>query len=164
MGRKKSRWASTVSFGSPWVPWGPASAKKEKKRMVLSALDLDMTPSVIRLENVPLGKSVSLKEFKNILFKVTNRGNDRVKLKLTSVRTDNTQKENGWDIPDPDWVKIKTPHMKIKPDQIKGTDFTLTIPDRPENKGKKFLFLIQAEMDGYDFPLSVSSRVFVTTE
>jgi hypothetical protein len=54
--------------------------------------------------------------------------------------------------------------MKIKPDQIKGTDFTLTIPDVPENKGKKFLFLIQAEMDGYDFPLSVSSRVFVITE
>jgi hypothetical protein len=143
---------------------GPSSAKKEKNRMVLSALDLDMTPSVHRLENVPLGKTVSLKELKNILLKVTNRGNDPIKLMLTSVRTDNTQKETGWDVPDPAWLKISSPHMKIKPDQIKGTDFTLTIPDVPENKGKKFLFLIQAEMDGYDFPLSVSSRVFVITE
>lgn len=143
---------------------GPASAKKEKKRIVLSALDLDMTPSVIRLDNIPLGKSVSLKEMKNVLLKMTNRGNEQVKLKLTSVRTDNTQKENGWEIPNPKWLKIKAPHMKMKPDQIKGTDFMLNIPDVPENKGKKFLFLIQAEMDGYDFPLVVSTRVFVTTE
>jgi hypothetical protein len=143
---------------------GPASAKKEKKRMVLSALDLDMTPPTHRLENVPLGKTVSLKELKNVLLKVTNRGNDPVKLMLTSVRTDNTQKETGWDIPNPAWLKIASPHMKIKPDQIKGTDFSLNIPDVPENKGKKFLFLIQAEMDGYDFPLSVSSRVYVITQ
>jgi hypothetical protein len=143
---------------------GPASAKREKKRLVLNALDLNMTPPVIRLENVPLGKSVGLKELKNILLKVTNRGNDPVKLKLASVRTDNTQKENGWDIPDPEWLKIKTPRMKIKTDQIKGTDLILNIPNVPENQGKKFLFLIQAEMDGYDFPLSVSSRIFVTTE
>lgn len=143
---------------------GPASAKKEKKRMVLSALDLNMTPPVIRMEAVPLGKNVSLKEMKNYLLKVTNRGNDRVKLKLTSVRTDNTQKETGWEIPDPLWLKIKSPRMKIGTDQIKGTDFTLNIPNAPENKGKKFLFLIQGEMDGYDFPLSVSARIFVTTE
>ncbi len=83
---------------------------------------------------------------------------------MASVRTDNTQKENGWDIPDPEWLKIKTPRMKIKTDQIKGTDLILNIPNVPENQGKKFLFLIQAEMDGYDFPLSVSSRIFVTTE
>jgi hypothetical protein len=143
---------------------GPASTKKEKKRMVLNALDLDMTPSVQRLENVPLGKTVSLKELKNVLLKVTNRGNDPIRLKLASVRTDNTQKETGWEIPNPDWLKISTVRMKIKPDQIKGTDLTLSIPDVPENKGKKFLFLIQAEMDGYDFPLSVSSRVYVITQ
>ncbi|MBK8575545.1 MAG: hypothetical protein IPN90_07680 [Elusimicrobia bacterium] len=143
---------------------GPSSAKKEKKRMVLGALDLALTPTVNRLENVPLGKPVTLKGMKNILLKVTNRGNDPVKLKLTSVRTDNTQKETGWDVPDPAWLNITSPRMKIKPDQIKGTDLTLTIPDIPENKGKKFLFLIQAEMDGYDFPLSIFSRVFVTTE
>ncbi len=142
---------------------GPSSAKKEKKRLVLSALDLDMTPPTQRLDNVPLGKSVSLKEMKNVLLKVTNRGNDPVKLMLTSVRTDNTQKETGWDIPHPEWLTIASPHMKIKPDQIKGTDVKINIPDVPENKGKKFLFLIQAEMDGYDFPLSVSSRLYVTT-
>lgn len=143
---------------------GPSSAKKEKKRLVLSALDLDMTPPTQRLDNVPLGKSVSLKEMKNVLLKVTNRGNDPVKLMLTSVRTDNTQKETGWNIPDPSWCTIASPRMKIKPDQIKGTDLLLNIPDVPENKGKKFLFLIQAEMDGYDFPLSVSSRLYVTTQ
>ncbi|MBL8022879.1 MAG: hypothetical protein JNK54_01160 [Elusimicrobia bacterium] len=143
---------------------GPQSAKKEKKRVVLGALDLDITPPVIRLDQVPLGKTIALKDLKGVQLKLTNRGNEQVKLKLKSVKLENNQREAGWDTPDPSWLKFKPSVMKIKPDQVKATDVTITLPDIPENRGKKFLFLIQAEMAGMDFPLDVYSRVFVTTE
>lgn len=143
---------------------GPENAKKDKRRTVLGKLDLDLTPSSVRLENVPLGKTVDVKELKNVVFKVTNRGADPVKLKLTSVRPNNSQKEEGWALPDPTWMSISPSTLKIKPDQIKGTRVALTIPDVPENRGKKFMFLIESEMDGMNFPLGFYSRLFVTTE
>jgi hypothetical protein len=143
---------------------GPQSAKKEKKRVVLGALDLDITPPVIRLEKVPLGQSLAVKDLKGIQLKLTNRGNDKVKLKLKSAKMENNQREAGWDTPDPTWLTIKPSVVKIKPDQVKATNVTLTIPDTPENKGRKFMFLIQAELAGMDFPLDIYSRVFVTTE
>lgn len=143
---------------------GPENAKKDKRRTVLAKLDLDLTPSSVRLENVPLGKTVDVKELKNVVFKVTNRGADPVKLKLTSVRPNNSQKEEGWALPDPTWMTLSPSTLKIKPDQIKGTRVTLNIPDVPENRGKKFMFLIESEMDGMNFPLGFYSRVFVTTE
>lgn len=143
---------------------GPANAKKEKRRRTLGKMDLDLTPSTVRCESVALGQPVSLKALKGVVFKVTNRGNDPVQLKLTSVRPNNSQKEEGWSLPDPTWLTLKSSVLKIKPDQIKGTEATLLIPDVPENRGKKFMFLIESELDGMNFPLGFYSRVFVTTE
>ncbi len=143
---------------------GPLALKKEKDRQALATLDLDMTPPTLRLDKVPLGQKIDVKAFKGVGLKVTNRGNDPVKLRLLSVKALANTREPGWEAPDPSWMNVAPSVLKIKPNQIKETKLTLEIPNASENKGKKFLFLVTAELEGLGIPLQVMTRIFVTTE
>ncbi len=148
------------SVGGP----GPAALRKEKDRQTLATLDVDITPPTIRLEHVVLGRPIDIKAVKGVGVKLTNRGNDPVKLKVISVKPEANLREVGWENPDPSWLKVKPSVLKLKPNQIKETDLTLTVPDVPENKGKKFLLLVTAELAGLEIPVQIYTRVFFTTE
>ena len=144
---------------------GPAALAKEKNRKALGNLDLDLTPPNIRWEGVPLGKPLSLKSTKGTSLKVTNRGNDAVQIKLVSVKVDNNLREPGWvETPHPEWLSVKPEVIKVKPNQIKDVQLFVNIPDAPENKGKKFLFLVKAELADLGIPLQFYTRVYVQTE
>ena len=126
-------------------------------------LDLDMTPT-LRLDKVPLGKSIALDALGGTL-KITNRGDDPVKLKFASNRVIASLREPGWtDPPHPEWLSMKPAVVKVKPNQIKPVKLFLKIPDAPENRGQKFQFLITAELADLGIPLQYYTRVYVTTE
>ncbi|MBL0058655.1 MAG: hypothetical protein IPP35_06025 [Elusimicrobia bacterium] len=111
-----------------------------------------------------MGQTIDLKELKGVGVKLTNRGNELVRLRVLSVKPEANFREAGWSDPNPSWMKVEPAVLKLKPNQIKETRPTLTIPNEPENRGKKFLFLITAELEGLEIPLQVHTRVFVTTE
>lgn len=142
---------------------GPGALAKEKNRVAVGKLDLDMTPT-LRLDKVPLGKSIALDALGGTL-KITNRGDDPVKLKFASNRVIASLREPGWtDPPHPEWLSMKPAVVKVKPNQVKPVKLFLNIPDAPENHGQKFQFLITAELADLGIPLQYYSRVYVTTE
>lgn len=143
---------------------GPAALAKERDRVALSQLNLDMTPT-LRLEKVPLGRRFNIKEAAGASVKIANKGNDVVKLKLTSAKIHNNLREPGWDEPkDPGWLTIRPVSLKVKPNRIEEARLSLEIPDSPENRGRKFLFLVTGEMADLGIPLQYYTRVYVSTE
>lgn len=141
---------------------GPAALAKEKDRVALGRLDIDMTPT-LRLDNVPLGQTLAL-DARGAVLKVTNRGNDPVKLKLASAKILANLREPGWNDPRPEWLSVKPDAIKVKANQIKPTRLFLNIPDAPENRGQKFQFMITAELADLGIPLQYYTRVYVTTQ
>ena len=149
------------SIGAP----GPASLKKEKDRQTLQKLDLELNPGALRMEKVPLGRLVPFADIKGAPLKIINKGNDPVKLKLVSIKPEANLREPGWtEQLDPAWLTVKPDVLKLKGNQIREVQVFLTIPDKPENRGKKFMFLLQAEMADLGLPLQFYTRVYVSTE
>lgn len=144
---------------------GPSALSKEKNRKALGNMDLDLTPPNIRWDGVAPGKPFTLKGSKGLSLKVTNRGNEAVKLKLVSVKAENNLREAGWaEPPHPEWLKVVPEVVKVKPNQIKDVQLSLNIPDAPEHRGQKYLFLIKAELADLGVPLQFYTRVYVQTQ
>lgn len=143
---------------------GPTALAKEKDRVALGRLDLDMTPS-LRLDKVPLGRRLNIKDMAGVSVKIANKGNDGVKLKLLSAKMQNSLREPGWEEPaNPGWLTVRPGMVKVKPNRIEEARLFLEIPDTPENRGRKFLFLVTGELADLGIPLQYTTRVYVSTE
>lgn len=143
---------------------GPVALAKERDRVALGRLDLDMTPTV-RLDKVPLGRRLNIKEVAGATVKIANKGNEGVKLKLKSAKIHNNLREPGWDEPkDPAWLTVVPDNIKVKPNRIQEARLFLEIPDSPENRGRKFMFLVTGELADLGIPLQYYTRVYVSTE
>jgi hypothetical protein len=153
---------NTVRFSIGVI--GPDSLKKEAALKTLENLDLDLTPQSVKAEGVPLGRSVALKDLKAGPLKITNRGAETIRLKLSAVTVDNTLKHPDFDAADPAWLTLKPATLKVKSNRIEEAAMFLNIPNVPENRGRKFMFVVRAELEGMGLPLEVNSRVYVTTE
>lgn len=143
---------------------GPESLKKEKSLVAFQSLDLDLSPATLRLDNVPLGETLDVRKLKGTTLKVTNRGTQTVRLRFRSV-TPAINFEEGEFVPaeHPEWLTIRPENLKVKPDSVASLDLKLLIPNDPENAGRKFLFFVEAELDGVDVPLAINNRLYVTT-
>jgi len=142
---------------------GPKSLNKESALKTLSNLDLDLTPQSVKAEGVPLGRAVALKDFKAGPLKITNRGEEALRLRLKSVTVENTLKHPDYDVADPKWLTVKPEVLKVKSNHIEEAALTVKIPDVPENRGRKFMFVVRAELDKMDISLAVTSRIYVET-
>ena len=76
---------------------------------------------------------------------------------------DNNLKHPDYDAGDPKWLTVKPSTLKVKSNRIEEAALTVNIPDVPENRGRKFMFVVRAELDKMDIPLAVTSRIYVET-
>ncbi len=53
--------------------------------------------------------------------------------------------------------------MSVKSDQIVNIPLVLEIPDEPEYCGKKYVFIVKAELKETEVPLEIYSSIYVET-
>ena len=53
--------------------------------------------------------------------------------------------------------------LKVPSDSIKSANLILEIPDKPEHRGKRYVFVVQATLKEKEIPVEVYSRVYVNT-
>lgn len=143
---------------------GPDTLKKESAADTLLSLNVDLSPQTLQVMDVPLGKPVDLLKDKKLSFKLSNLGDQPFTFKLTSVPVD--QRYTGGlshtPTPNPAWLEIKTPKIQTKPNRIEDVKMVLNVPDLPENRGKKFLFVVMVELDRKDMPFQMIGKVLAT--
>ena len=112
-----------------------------------------------------LGKPVDLKAQKRASLKIINQSDDPVELKVSSVPQDpNVVPQSGYEYsPDPSWISLSPAQIKVPGNSIKEILLKANIPNRPENKGKKFMFLIQTTLSDDSLPLLYHNMVYLTT-
>ncbi len=127
--------------------------------------NISVNPAEIFLERVPLGKRIDIKrEYKKSL-KISNVNDDALRLKISCQPGEKAGlKIPGYDaVPDPSIMKISKDSLKLRENQIDELFLYLNMPDKPEYRGKKFLFIVDVEVDGELLKTRFRSRITVNT-
>lgn len=143
---------------------GPDTLKKESQADTLLSLNVDLSPQTLQVMDVPLGKPVDLLKDKKLGFKLSNLGDKPFTFKLTSVNVDSryTGGLSHEPTPNPAWLEVKTPKIQTKPNRIEDVRLVLNVPDVPENRGRKLLFVVSIELDRKDMPFQMIGKVLAT--
>jgi hypothetical protein len=146
---------------------GPVSLVKEKKRKAMMTLDFDLKPESVSVYDVPLGRAVNLKEERRSSLKLTNRADDPLKVKLVSVAwAGELVMPSGYEAaPDPAWLTFKPVVATVKSLTIAEFLPVLKVPDDPSFLGKKYAFLVKAEVISKEsVPVEVYSKILVNVQ
>ncbi len=148
---------------------GPETLKAEKKSKAMLSLDLDLQPRKITLPGVPVGKHYDAMEAAGRSLTITNRAADAVQIQFVSAAWDQQQLQyllppDYQPAPDPKWLTLDPKTLKVKGEQIKRARFYLDIPHDAAHYGKKYAFLISANIKNQAVPLELYSVVCVTIE
>jgi hypothetical protein len=144
---------------------GPESLKAEKKKKAMQQLDFDVTPSSLFLTEVPVGRSWDSRKEGRKAVRVANYARDALKVRMTVEKWDaGVPLPEGCDaIPDPSWIKVKTPEMTVSPDEIVQTGFVLEVPDEAKYRGKRWAALVRTGLTT-GFWLDAPVKLIVETQ
>jgi hypothetical protein len=147
---------------------GPESLQREKALKKLAEIDTNFTisPDNLFVSEVEVGKEVDLKRDKKTSLKVINQSDNPIDLKVAPVPADpNIIPQGGYaNVPDYQWLKISPAKISVNGNSIKELKMTLTVPDQPEYKNKKYMFLIKTTLTDESLPLAYYNSVYVTTK
>ncbi len=146
---------------------GPASLARERalKKLATINTNFSVNPDNLFVSGIPQGKTVDLKAEKKASFKVINQSDDPVELKFKPAPPDpNIRPQAGYEyVPDPKWVEL-TPKMTIPGNAIKEIKAKVTVPEDPQYKGKKYMFLIQTTLADESLPLIYFNMLYVSID
>ncbi len=150
---------------------GPETLKGEAIAKEMTTMDFDVTPQEIYAEVEP-GQTINLSQIIQRKLKVTNRGEKPFKMKFKSVAWVSTLSNPQDYVPAPEksWLTFSPEEAVIKGDRVVSVDPIIKIPAGDENRGKKLMFLMKAdiylmkEKNWYPFDLEVYTKVFVTVK
>ena len=135
-------------------------------RAIQKTRNISLSPAEMYLENVPLGKRINIKKDMKKSIKVANVNDETVRLKMTCQPASKAGlKINGYDEPpNADMLKISKDSVKLRGNQIEEVFLYLNIPDKPEFRNKKYIFVVDATVEGEVLRTQFRSRVMITTE
>ena len=153
-----------------FIDSNPPSEAELKKKFVnrrLANMDFTLFPTGGVADNVPLGKDFNLSKGRHISIKIVNPNDEKLNFEIHSIAN--------WQVllplppgtieaPNPGWVRSAKPIISIEPNSIKETPLIVNIPDKPENRGKAFFFVISVDILGQEIPTHVYYQLVAKTQ
>ncbi|MDA3792466.1 MAG: hypothetical protein PF545_02260, partial [Elusimicrobia bacterium] len=145
----------------------PETIMDEYRQRVFSALQLEISPmSLFVKDKIPVGKKVKINGIDFEVPQIVNKSRESYKLEMAlSPKPEeyglNTEYEA---LPEGIRVKINKKKIKSKPKSFADIALEIEIPDSEEFYGKKYAFVVVGNVQGFDIPIELFSRVYFTTE
>lgn len=138
----------------------------QRVKEITAALEFNVTPAQITLTDVPLGVEVSAKERYKKQFKIVNFNEEPLKIGFRHLERSRMAALMPKDHePGPqEFLKLEKSYVEIPPNTIGEIPFTLRIPEGPKHRGRRYYFIVEAVLDGYEVPVSAYGRVAVETQ
>ena len=144
---------------------GPESIRRIQKAGLYQQLNFTLEPEILNVPGFqPLGKRLDLSET-GARLALVNRGIQKLNFILKVVAPpEGIVLAPGYELaPDFSWLTLKPKMLKVPSDSIKSANLILEIPDKPEHRGKRYVFVVQATLKEKEIPVEVYSRVYVNT-
>ena len=124
-----------------------------------------VSPSEIRLEQVPLGVLYDVKNTEGMTLRVENPTDEELTLSLYSKSMGHSfaSVEPGWeDTPDAGYLTFEEDEIKISPQSEDEVYLYLNVPDKPSLRGKQLMFLVHVCDETGAVTTGVYVRVFAS--
>ncbi len=140
---------------------GPEEIRRLQKKGLYQMLNFTLEPDSQYLPGfIEPGKKAALGDSGQTLTLI-NRSPQKITYTLKAVKApEGMSPPTGYEHGEPQWVKVKTPVLKMEGVSIKASDVEITIPNKPEYRGRRFMFVIQAGLEGRDIPVEVYGRLY----
>lgn len=144
---------------------GLASLLAEKKKKAMQRLDFDVTPRSLYLTGVPTGRAWDSRKEAGKTIRMANYSSDPLNARIIVGPWDaSTPMPEGYEmIPDPGWIGVQKSTLSVGTDEIVATALVVTVPDKPEYRGKRWVATARPELTT-GFWLDVSVKLFVETK
>jgi len=141
---------------------GPEEVKQMQKRGIYQMLNFTLEPDVQYVPGfMKIGETVDLAP-KGTRVTLINRSPQKLDFTLTPVvAPGGMSPPTGYELGDPSWITVEKSKITVDGDAIKSSNLTLHLPDDPTLKGKRFMFVIQAGLQGREIPVEVYARVYI---
>jgi len=130
------------------------------------ASGFSLSPLDARLEKVPLGRKVDLREL-GLKLKLANPNEQQMTFGLSSFVDilDKTRQEEGFaPAANPNFLKPASPLVRVAADSVAEARFSLEIPDERRYRGRSWVFVVRVEpLDAGDSEAK-DFRLYVTTK
>jgi hypothetical protein len=147
---------------------GPAALQKEKalKKLATINTNFSINPDNLFVQDIAVGSKVDLKAAKKGSLKIVNQSDDPVKLKLTPIVPDeNIMPQSGYVYaPDPKWLTLSPEVASVEGNSIKEVKLQVSIPNKAEFRGKKYMFLVRTTLADESLPLAYNNMIYVSTQ
>ena len=143
----------------------PIAVMNEYRRKVMEALNLDIAPLSLYLSNVPVGEPIELGtvDFETLQLVNKSRNTYTVKFRKPSEMTSYGMATGYEPAPDLKWLIFNKSQLKVGPKKIQDIGMKINIPDKEEYKDKKYEFIVVGDVQGFDLPIQVYGRIYVST-
>jgi hypothetical protein len=143
---------------------GPDSLKEEKRKKAMQQLDFDVSPKELYLVGVPVGKAWDARKEAKKSIRVANYAPDTLNMTLTPEKWDRRFPLPGGyeEMPDPSWLKLVKSTVSVKTEEIGSASLIVTVPDKPENRGRRWAAVLRAGLTT-GFWLDSPVKVYVET-
>jgi hypothetical protein len=144
----------------------PETIEMARKRKKFMTLNFHLEPDSLYLRDIETGKQIILGKKGIPALKVVNIGPEKLKLEFKSVPWNKRFgiSEGYEPTPEPAFLRCAKETVGVKPDHIVNVPLVLEIPDEPEYRGKKYVFIIMAKLKETEVPLEIFSRIYVETK
>lgn len=146
---------------------GPDEVKRMQKKGVYQTLNFTLEPQAQYVPGfLELGEKADLVKEKGAGIMIINRGAQKLEFSLKSVIPPaEVSPPSGYEnAPDPAWLKVKPETLKVKAGVMANAkQLLLEIPDVPEYRGKRYMFVVQAQLSDREIPVEVFSSIYVNT-
>lgn len=141
---------------------GPEEIRRLQKKGIYQMLNFTLEPDI---QYVPgfaePGRKVALAG-KGVRLSLINRSPQALNFSLKPVHAPGGMgAASGYEMGDPSWIKVLSPSLRVPGDSIKSANMELQLPNDPAIRGKRFMFVIQAGLEGREIPVEVYSRIYV---
>lgn len=121
----------------------------------------------VLIENLMPGNSYSLKQTVNYPYKIINKGDNEIELKVNAKISDkNYLRKKFENIPDTSWIKFNPEKLNLKPGEEGIADIIITIPNKKEYFNQKYqvdIGAVSSSPQGFSVALGVESVLLFTT-
>lgn len=119
----------------------------------------------VRLENLKIGKSYSLRKERNLPLSITNASRSRAYLKIEALSPQPHEMISGFEpIPALSWIGFEHDLLTLEPESTGQTDIIISVPDNTQYLGKRYQVMIFSRTISGMFGAGFKSRLLFSID
>ncbi len=146
----------------------PETIMSEYRERIMDSLRITLEPYSVSIRGVKPGTTVIADGFDNPSPQIINRSRNDYKLTFKSVEPGRISRYGiageYEPAPDNEWLQLDEENIVSESMSINHLDMEINIPDKEKYRDRKFAFVVVGELNDYDVPIEIFSRVYVWTE